>query len=167
MDYSIRELKTGEYELLEDFLYEAIFQREGAERLPRSIIRQPELDLYIRDFGSGAHDHCLCAEADGHVVGAVWVRVIDGFGHLDEETPEFSISILPDFRGFGIGTGLLSAMLGFLEAQGYAKASLAVQKDNYALRMYQNAGFKIIDENDQEFIMCRYFRPDGGPEDGR
>lgn len=164
MDCKIRELKTKEYGLLKDFLYEAIFQREGEELLPRSIIGQPELDIYIRGFGEGTHDYCLCAETDGRVVGAVWVRVIDGFGHLDDETPEFSISILRDFRGAGIGTRLMRAMLGFLEAQGYTKTSLAVQKDNYALRMYQKLGFEIIDENDQEFIMCCYFPPNGRVE---
>ena len=33
------------------------------------------------------------------------------------------------------------------------KSSLAVQKDNYALCMYQRTGFKIIVENAEEFIM--------------
>ncbi len=35
----------------------------------------------------------------------------------------------------------------------HKKVSHAVQKDNYALRMYQKAGFKIIDETMEEFIM--------------
>ena len=174
MEYKIRELKTEEYNLLADFLYEAIFQRERAEPLPRSVIEQPELDIYIRDFGKYDHDHCLCAETDGRVVGAVWVRIIDAFGHLDSNTPEFAISTLPEYRGFGIGTRLMEAMLAYLKRQGYEKTSLAVQKDNYALRMYQHVGFRIIDENEEEYIMCRYFRAgaapqgtDGGEEESR
>lgn len=37
----------------------------------------------------------------------------------------------------------------------YIKA-LAVQKMNYAVRMYKKVGFEIVDENDEEYIMiCR------------
>ncbi len=31
--------------------------------------------------------------------------------------------------------------------------SLAVQKMNYAVRMYRKVGFEIVDENDEEYIM--------------
>ena len=44
-------------------------------------------------------------------------------------------------------------MLELLKWQGFEKASLAVQKANYAGKMYANVGFKIIDENDEEYIM--------------
>lgn len=33
------------------------------------------------------------------------------------------------------------------------QASLAVQKANYAVRMYEKVGFRTVDENDEEFIM--------------
>lgn len=38
----------------------------------------------------------------------------------------------------------------------HLKASLAVQKANYAVRMYKEVGFEIIDENDEEYIMVCY-----------
>ena len=44
-------------------------------------------------------------------------------------------------------------MLELLKTQGYEKASLAVQKANYAVRMYEKVGFEVVDENDEEFIM--------------
>ena len=47
----------------------------------------------------------------------------------------------------------MKKMLEYLEQEGYEKASLAVQKDNYALGMYQKAGFTIVDENEEEYIM--------------
>ena len=67
-------------------------------------------------------------------------------------------SLLPGFRGQGIGTALLGAMLEALRAAGYARASLAVQKANYALRMYRKAGFEIVGENEEEYIMVRDLR---------
>ena len=47
----------------------------------------------------------------------------------------------------------LKDMLALLAARGFRRASLAVQKANYAVRMYKNVGFEIADENDEEFIM--------------
>ena len=44
-------------------------------------------------------------------------------------------------------------MLNLLKEKGYRQASLAVQKANYAVRMYEKVGFKTVDENDEEYIM--------------
>ena len=73
----------------------------------RTIVERPELRLYYDDFGSGRADHCLVAEAAGHVVGAVWTRIMNDYGHVDDETPSFAISLLPEYRGQGIGTCLM------------------------------------------------------------
>ncbi len=81
------------------------------------------------------------------------MRIINGFGHVDDTVPEFAISLYKEYRGFGIGTELMNHMLRLLKRQGYKKTSLAVQKDNYALKLYQKVGFRIIDENEQEYIM--------------
>lgn len=48
---------------------------------------------------------------------------------------------------------LVKEMLNLLKEKGYKRASLAVQKANYAVKMYQNVGFKVVDENDEEYIM--------------
>ena len=45
-----------------------------------------------------------------------------------------------------------------LKIKGYTQASLAVQKKNYAVKMYKNVGFEIIDENNEEYIMlCKFW----------
>lgn len=44
-------------------------------------------------------------------------------------------------------------MLSLLREKGYKQVSLAVQKANYAVRMYKKVGFEIIDENQEEYIM--------------
>lgn len=150
----IREMTAGEYPLLNDFLYEAIFIPEGSEKPPRDIILNEELQVYIRDFGKRKDDHCLVADNGGKVVGACWVRIMDDYGHIDDETPSFAISLFEEYRGKGIGTDLMRAMLELLKAKGYKHASLAVQKKNYAVKMYQKVGFEVVDENDQEYIMA-------------
>ena len=152
----IREMRDNEKVLLQDFLYEAIFIPEGMEPPPKDIIERPELKLYYEDFGSGEADHCFVAEDDGKVVGAVWTRIMEDYGHVDSQTPSFAISLIQEYRGKGIGTELMKKMLEHLKNQGFKKASLAVQKSNYAVRMYEKVGFRKVDENNEEYIMVCY-----------
>lgn len=153
MNINIRLIKSEEVMLLTDFLYEAIFQKDKKHLVSRTVIQQPSVWIYIDGFGTQKDDHCLVAEVDGYIVGAVWVRCIKAFGHIEDSIPEFAVSVYPEYRGIGIGTALMKNMIDLLKYKGYAKASLAVQKDNYAVQMYKNIGFEIIDENDQEYIM--------------
>jgi ribosomal protein S18 acetylase RimI-like enzyme len=154
---TIRPLKNNELPLLDDFLYLAIFIPEGVQAPPRDIINQPELRVYVDGFGSQPDDHCIVAECDGAVVGAVWVRDMPDFGHIADGVPSFAISVKPEYRGRGIGTNLMRSMLDHLRQRGYKKASLSVQKANYAARMYQKLGFRTIGENDEEYIMVYEF----------
>ncbi len=156
MDYTIREIAEEEYTILEDFLYEAIFVPKGIPAPPKSIINQPELQVYISDFGQEKDDIGLLAEVDDKIVGAVWIRIMDDYGHIDDDTPSFAISLYKEYRGFGIGTALTKEMLAVLKNRGYSQASLSVQKENYAVKMYLKCGFEIVDENEEEYIMlCR------------
>ena len=155
VDYKIREIRKQEYPILSDFLYEAIFVPEGIDKPPKSIIQQPELQVYIAEFGK-PDDRCLVAEIKEKIVGVVWVRIMNDYGHIDDETPSFAISLYEEYRNMGIGTALMRDMLEFLKNKGYKQTSLSVQKANYAVRMYQKVGFEVIDENEEEYIMvCR------------
>lgn len=158
MDFLIRELNESEYPLLADFLYEAIFIPEGAEKPPKSIVLKPELQVYIKDFGK-PDDHCLTAEVSGRIVGAVWTRIMNDYGHIDRETPSFAIAVFEEYRNKGIGTAMMRAMLKLLRDKGYKRASLAVQKNNYAVRMYKAVGFEIVGENEEEYIMVCGLNP--------
>ena len=149
----LRNLREDETELLKDFLYEAIFIPEGIKPPNREIIEQPELKIYYEDFGTGRADHCIVADDNGKVVGAVWTRIMDDYGHVDDETPSLAISLYKEYRGQGIGTQMMNQMLNLLKEKGYEKASLAVQKANYAVQMYEKVGFKTVNENEEEFIM--------------
>lgn len=153
MNYNIRKIREDEYFLLDDFIYEAIFIPEGVEPPPKTIINQPDLQVYIRNFGAEKDDICFVAEVNGKVVGAVWVRDMEDYGHIADGVPSFAISLYKEYRNFGIGTKLMLTMLDELRSKGYDRTSLAVQKANYAVKMYKKVGFEIIDENEEEYIM--------------
>ena len=153
MDYVIREMQKSEYPLLEDFLYEAIFIPPGVSAPPRSVLGRPEIALYIERFGEFECDRCLVALVGGRIIGAAWARIIDDYGHIDDETPSLAISLYKEYRGLGIGTALMRALLARLAQDGYKRASLSVQKDNYAFKMYKALGFEDCGENAEDYIM--------------
>ena len=153
MGYIIREIKPSEYILLDDFLYNAIFIPKGVTPPPKSIIQNKELQVYVKDFGKQKDDLALVVEVEGKIVGAVWTRIMNDYGHIDNNTPSLAISLLKEYRGNGIGTALMKNMLSLLEKRGYKRVSLSVQKANYAVNMYKKVGFKIVDESAEEYIM--------------
>lgn len=156
MNYIIREIRDTEIEILEEFLYEAIYIPAGVLPPSKEIINQPELQVYIADFGTKTGDIGLVAEVEGKIIGAVWARIMNDYGHIDNETPSLAISLYKEFRNLGIGTAMMKKMLCMLKENGYKQTSLAVQKKNYAVEMYKKVGFEIADKNDEEYIMlCR------------
>lgn len=108
---SIREMQRAEYPLLEKFLYEAIYVPDGVDPPPDSIINRPELQVYISEFGKREHDISLIAETGGQIVGAVWVRIMNDYGHIDDKTPSLAIAVYKEYRGKGIGTALMKEIL--------------------------------------------------------
>ena len=151
----IREMQRAEYPLLENFLYEAIFIPNGVEPPPKSIIYRPELQVYISEFGTSEHDISLVADINGKVIGAVWVRIMNDYGHIDDKTPSFAISVYKEYRGKGVGTALMKKMLTILKMRGYKQASLSVQKANFAAEMYRKLGFQVVEENEEEYLMLK------------
>ena len=153
MDYTIREIQKQEYPLLDKFLYEAIFVPEGIEPPPKTIITSPELQVYVAHFGESKDDWGFVAEVDDKIVGAVWVRIMDDYGHIDDKTPSLAISLYQEYWGFGIGTAMMKEILTLLKSHGYNQVSLSVQKAHYAAKMYLKIGFEIVWENEEEYIM--------------
>lgn len=160
MDYAIRHMRPDEYPLLEDFLYGAIFIPAGFEGVvSRSVIHDdPLCRAAFEDFGLRADDRALVAVAGGQVVGACWVRTTNEYGHIDDETPSFSISVREPYRGQGIGGALMRCLLDELRDAGYARASLSVQKENAAQFLYERLGFRVVGDgaDASEWLMtCR------------
>lgn len=154
MNFIIRSIKPHESDcILKDFLYEAIFVPKGIEPPSKDIINHPDLRIYYENFGTRFGDVGLVAELDNKIVGAAWSRIIKDYGHIDDETPSLSMSLYADYRARGIGTKLLHSLLDELEKEGFKQVSLSVQKENYAVSMYEQSGFEVFKENDTDLVM--------------
>ena len=79
MKYLIRELRQDESKVLDNFLYEAIFIPEGVTAPSKDIIYQPELQVYVKNFGEKKGDLCLVAQVQNEIIGAVWVRIMNDY----------------------------------------------------------------------------------------
>ena len=157
MDLYLREIKPCEYLLLDDFLYEAIFQPDEDNILPKDIIKEPCLQVYIKDFGK-VGDECLVAVVEDEVIGGVWTRFIKSFGYVADDIVELSISLYKDFRGKGVGTKLMLSMIDLLKRKGYRGVSLSVQKANPASNLYKRLNFEIVRETKEDYLMMLALR---------
>jgi len=160
MKIKIREITEAEYPLLEDFIYTAIYVPPGEELPPREVIFDPEIYIYVDGFGSKPGDCGVVAEHDGKIIGVAWTRIIPAYGHLDDNTPELAISVLPEFRGQKIGMKMMAQLFSLLQKCGYKRTSLSVQKNNPAVRFYQRLGYVITGEKfdhvgHEDYIMVK------------
>jgi ribosomal protein S18 acetylase RimI-like enzyme len=89
-------------------------------------------DRYYREhYPGGSLD---VVEWDGVAAGRLYVA------RWSDEIRVIDISLLPDFRGRGIGTRLLRGLLDEA-ARGRRRLSIHVEKHNPALRLYERLGF--------------------------
>lgn len=151
--YTVRKMTSTEYGALADFTYQAIFIPDGVVAPPKTIVNTPELRIYHENFGQLPHDTAFAAEFKGKVVGAAWARIINDYGHVNDDTPSVAIAVLEDHRGKGIGTALLEKLLAELGHFGISAASLSVQKENPAVHLYERLGFVTVKETEEEFVM--------------
>jgi hypothetical protein len=81
MEIKIREITTSELPVLEDLLYEAVYQADETNPIPREVVNIPQVRVYIDKFGQKKDDCCLVADLDGEIVG--W-RMGQDFGRQNE-----------------------------------------------------------------------------------
>lgn len=155
----IRPAETKDYPFLRQMLFEAIFIPEGEAKPALSILDTPELAKYVSGWKKD-NDVGFIAEIKGEAVGAAWTRRFEntdagGNGFVDNETPELCLAISEKYRGMGVGTVLMQALLKELKGLGYQKISLSVDKVNRAVTLYKSLGFKVIKEQKTDYLMVK------------
>ena len=158
MKCNVRPLKLEDEIFLWEMLYQALYLPEGHSALPREIVRTPELARYVQGWGREGDSGFLASDVmTGQSVGAIWLRLLieenKGYGYVDDNTPELSIAVLPEYRGQGIGTQLLTHL--FASEYGKTAISLSVSTDNPAVRLYERFGFEIISKSNESLMMKR------------
>ncbi len=146
MEISVRVATAADVGFLRDMLFEALYVPPGSEPLPRSMIERPELAHYVDGFGRTG-DLGVIALNDATPIGAAWVRVLQGpdagYGYVDDDTPELTVAVLPEWRGRGVGSRLLDDLIGRVGSM-FPAISLSVDPANPAVRLYERFGFAPV-----------------------
>lgn len=114
-------------------------------------------EIYIADEASGLNAEqesrligqrnpdlqcILVAEQDGRVAGSL--EMIRGAMKKNRHTALFGMALFPEFRGRGIGRGLLGLAEEWAKAVGVSKISLAVfASNNAAIHLYRSMGYEL------------------------
>ena len=100
----------------------------------------------LADRGRSGDTGVVAESVDGPI-GATWYRfwtdTQHSYGYVDSSIPELGIGVAPTYRGQGIGTALLDALLYSAQSQGVYSISLSVEQDNPAVDLYRRSGFTI------------------------
>ena len=166
--YVIRRLAQADEQFLWEMLYAALHVPEGHAPFPKEIVWEPDIAKYVRHWGKEGDAGFIAVDALTSLpVGAAWVRMFTaenrGYGYVDDETPELSMAVLPEYRAQGIGTDLLSHLIEDVRLQ-HRGLSLSVSSDNPAVHLYERLGFEVVGRNRGSLTMKKEFDAgDGGP----
>lgn len=154
---TIRPITVADEPFLWDMLYHAIYVPAGQPPVAREFVYLPELRKYVAAWGQ-PNDLGFLALDQTQPVGASWIRLFQGasrgYGYVDDQTPELTIALLPEFRGQGVGSQLLARLLDAAAAR-YAAVSLSVSPENPARRLYARCGFEIVSASGDSLTMCK------------
>ena len=145
MDYTICSLTAQDEPIVWDMLRYA-----AHESSLESVQQQPELARYAA--GWGRVGDCGYAAWQGAMpTGAAWMRLWSGddkgFGYISDDIPELGLAVIPDYRGQGIGTRLLTQLLDTARGK-FRAVSLSVRSDSPAVNLYKQVGFVPVPESD-------------------
>lgn len=144
-DYVIRCATNEDEPFLWDMLYASIHVPEGQAPFERSIVQHPAIAKYVAGWGRQGDVGFIAETVDGTKIGSATARLFTednrGFGYVDASIPELGVAVLPEFRGKGVGTRLIRALLDELRQSGCPAVSLSVDLTNPAARLYERMGF--------------------------
>lgn len=142
-------LRSSEQKIVTDMLYYAM----RLDDLNKTLTDIPKLSIYEEFYGFTSKDLGLYALVDNQLTGAVWIRRLNAEhgsnGYIDDNTPILTISVLPAFRGQGIGSMMMDQLS--IEASAlYEQISVSLIADSPALYFYERQGFTRHDNSAEE-----------------
>lgn len=158
MNCILQPLTPEDEPFLWEMLYQALYVPEGQTAPPRGVVLLPEIARYVEGWGRVGDCGFLARDAvTSQPVGAVWLRLPVGenksYGYVDDETPELSMAVLPEHRGRGIGTQLLTELI--KSDCGHTSISLSVSVGNPARWLYERFGFAVVGQSAASLTMKR------------
>ncbi|HEX8094150.1 GNAT family N-acetyltransferase [Jatrophihabitans sp.] len=141
----IRSADPGDRPFLLAMLVEAANWNGQLLLTPAEVEADPALAHYISGWGRPFDFGVVALNDAGEPMGAAWARSFDiddpGYGFVAKDIPEISMAVVTAFRGQGVGTRLLAALIREARGRGHDALSLSVEDGNPARILYERAGF--------------------------
>ena len=145
--FQIRPAAQADGLFLGDMVVEAANWRRGGARARHEIMTNGEHSRYVSGWMRPGDAGFIAVDPQGQPIGAAWYRTLPrsdpGFGYVGTGVPELIIGVRPIWRAHGVGRALLQQLCDHARAQGYARLSLSVERDNYAATLYRSEGFAV------------------------
>jgi predicted kinase/GNAT superfamily N-acetyltransferase len=154
--YWTRPWTAADIPFLWEMLYLSIHVWEGCEAPPRSVVDEPDLAHYLRDFGRyPGDDGEIVVDASGAPVAAAYCRRMSaddpGYGFVSADVPEVGMAVVAEHRNRGLGRRVLAALL-----ERHPAMSLSVDLQNDVARaLYESMGFVPVAEEGTALTMIR------------
>jgi GNAT superfamily N-acetyltransferase len=146
----VRRAFASDLPVLAEMGWYAANWRPGAAPLPAEdvLLAEDRLGRYLVGWGRPGDAGVVADDERAGPIGAAWYRLFPreepGYGFVSEAIPELSIGVRPAFRGGGVGTALLTALVRLAREDGYRALSLSVEPDNRARSLYERTGFRRV-----------------------
>lgn len=156
----LRKLQSSDFPFMRKMLYEAVFWRKTNNRPEfEEGLAYPDVAKALENYGKRDGDTAVIAEINSIPVGAAWFRYWNDDntirGYINEDIPVAAIGVESYYRHQGIGTRMIEWLIEYAACHSINKISLAVSKDNYAINLYRQQGFKEYEDKGDWFIMVR------------
>jgi len=149
-----RPLQAGDRAFLWEMLRWAVFTGSGEPATVEAVKALP-LSAYV-DGWMRPDDFGILASAGGAPIGAAWARFFPestpGYGQVSSAIPDLSLSVLPEFRGQGVGSTLLARLVHQARQRAYG-LSLSVSQNNPVRSLYRRLGFDVVDRRGDSLVM--------------
>lgn len=157
---TIHQMTAEDAEFHRDMFYASLFVAHGAPPFPPEIIHKPGLKRYLDGYG-GPDFYGILMKDDEKKIGAAWVTfwrgVEKGYGYVEDGIPELGIAFLPEYRGKGLGTTILTSLIEGLKNQEIPGLSLSTDRRNSAVHLYHKFGFQLVQQEEDSMTMLLRF----------
>lgn len=160
MKIHLRESEPNDFPFLREMLYEAVFWRMSQNKPSlEEGLSYTDVKNALAGWGERDGDVAVVATINSVSVGTAWYRfwTDDNVtrGYIDKETPVLAIGVHRDYRHRGIGKKMIAWLIDHASKNNIQRISLCVSKDNYAMNLYKQQGFREYEDIGDSLIMVR------------
>jgi GNAT superfamily N-acetyltransferase len=145
--FVLRDAGPADGAFLADMVVEAANWRRGAPRARPDVLAGADYQRYLAGWMRPGDAGVIASTDGGVAAGAAWYRMFPrsepGFGYVGTGVPELIIGVRPIWRAHGVGRRMLQALCERARAEGFARISLSVERDNFAATLYRSEGFAV------------------------